>query len=78
MHAVARWTEMPGAQAGADRAAGRRSRRCRARRSAQAFVDNRKARKPLGALVGAIPCDPTTRITALKSAEALLRAGFAR
>ena len=45
---------------------------------AQAMIDNRKAKQPLGALIGKLPADHTTRVTTLKTAEALLRAGFAR
>jgi len=44
---------------------------------AQAFIDNRKPRRPLSALIATLPADPTTRITTLKSAESLLRAAFA-
>ena len=44
---------------------------------AQAFVDNRKTKRPLSALVAALPADPTTRVTTLKTAESILRAGFA-
>ena len=43
---------------------------------AQAFVDNRKARKPLGALLAALPGDPAARVTALKTADSILRAAF--
>lgn len=77
MHAVARWTEMPALKPGPIELPGVDPGGV-VRSLGQAFVDNRKARKPLGALVGAIACDSITRITALKSAEALLRAGFAR
>lgn len=44
---------------------------------AQAFIDNRKPRRPLSALLAALPPDPTTRVTTVKLAEALLRAAFA-
>ena len=39
--------------------------------------DNRKARKPRGDLLGAMPGDVIARVTAIKTAEAILRAGFA-
>ena len=76
MHAVARWTELPALKPGPIELPGVDPGGV-VRSLGQAFVDNRKARKSLGVLVGALKCDPTTRITALKSAEALLRAGFA-
>lgn len=76
MHAIARWAdtptlkpgpiELPGVDPGG-----------RVRGLAQAFIDNRKARKPFGALAQAIAGDATDRVTALKLAEAVLRAGFA-
>lgn len=77
MHAVARWTEAPGLKPGPVELPGVDPGGV-VRALGQAFVDNRKARRPLGALVGALTCDLATRITALKSAEALLRAGFTR
>jgi hypothetical protein len=45
---------------------------------AQAMIDNRKAKQPLGALVAKLPADHATRVTALKSAEAMIRSSFAR
>jgi Fe-S-cluster containining protein len=77
MHAVARWTEAPGLKPGPVELPGVDPGGI-VRKLGQAFVDNRKARKPFGVLVGALGCDLATRITALKSAEGLLRAGFAR
>ena len=77
MHAVARWTETPALKPGPVDLPGVDPGGV-VRSLGQAFVDNRKARKPLGVLVGAMKCDPTTRITALKSAEGLLRSGFSR
>jgi Fe-S-cluster containining protein len=76
MHAVARWTEPPSLQPGpidlpgADPGGVVRS-------LAQACLDNRKPRRPLGDLVARLPADPATRVTALKSAEAILRTAFA-
>ncbi len=77
MHAIARWTEAPALKPGPVELPGVDPGNV-VRSLGQAFVDNRKARKPLGVLVGSLTCDSTTRITALKSADALLRAGFAR
>jgi len=77
MHAIARWSETPALKPGPVELPGVDPGGV-VRSLGQAFVANRKARKSLGALVAAIKCDLTTRITALKSAEALLRAGFAR
>lgn len=45
---------------------------------AQAFVANRQPQRPLGALIAALPADPAQRIPALKAAEAVVRAAFAR
>jgi Fe-S-cluster containining protein len=77
MCAVARWTETPQLKPGPVELPGVDPGGL-VRALGQAFVDNRKARKPFGALVAALGSDPTTRVTALKSAEALLRSGFAR
>jgi hypothetical protein len=49
----------------------------RVRSLAQSFIDNRKARRSLGELITAIPGEPIARVTALKTAEPILRAGFA-
>lgn len=78
MHAIARWAEVPALKPGPVDLPGVDPGGL-VRSLGQAFVDNRKAKKPLGDLVGAVfaQSDPTTRVTALKSAEALLRAGFA-
>jgi Fe-S-cluster containining protein len=76
MHAVARWTEPPALKPGPiDLPAVDPHNAVRS--LAQSFVDNRKARRPLGELVGALPGDAAARIIAIKSAEAILRAGFA-
>jgi Fe-S-cluster containining protein len=76
MHAVARWAEVPALKPGAIELPGTDPGHV-VRSLAQAFIDNRKARRPLGDLVAALPADPTTRVTALKLGEATLRAGFA-
>lgn len=77
MHAVARWTETPSLKPGPIELPGVDPGGL-VRKLGAAFVDNRQAKRPFGALVTALPADPTTRVTALKSADALLRAGFAR
>lgn len=76
MHAVARWAEVPALKPGPIELPGVDPGNL-VRSLAQTFVDNRKARRPLGELVAAMPADPTARVTALKTAEAILRAGFA-
>jgi len=77
MHVVARWNEMPSLKPGPIELPGVDPGNL-VRSLGQAFVDNRKAKRPLSALVGKLGTDAVARITALKSAEALLRAGFAR
>jgi Fe-S-cluster containining protein len=77
MHAVARWTEAPALKPGHVELPGVDPGGV-VRGLAQAMVDNRKARRPLGALVAQLPADHTVRVTALKSGEAVLRAAFAR
>jgi Fe-S-cluster containining protein len=78
LHAVARWTEvpilkpdpieLPGADPGN-----------LVRSLAQAFIDNRKARRPLGEVIArALPADPAIRVTTLKLADGTVRGGFAR
>ena len=76
MHAVARWTEPPSLRPGPIELPGVDPQGV-VRSLAQAFIDNRKARRPLGDLVAALPGDPATRVTALKTAEAIVRSGFA-
>ena len=76
MHAVARWTEAPALKPGPIDLPGVDPQNL-VRSLAQAFVDNRKARKPLGDLVGAMRGDATARVTAIRTAESVLRAGFA-
>jgi len=77
LHAVARWREAPSLKPGPIELPGVDPGSV-VRGLAQALIDNRKAKKQLGALVAAMPADPTIRVTALKTAEAILRAGFAR
>lgn len=77
MHAVARWSETPTLKPGPMELPGVDPGGL-VRKLGQSFVDNRKAKQTFGALVAGLGSDPTTRVTALKSADALLRAGFAR
>ena len=77
MHAVARWSETPSLKPGPMELPGVDPGGL-VKKLGQAFVENRKAKQPFGVLVSALGSDPTTRVTALKSADALLRAGFAR
>ena len=76
MHAIARWTDTPGLKPGPIELPGV-DPAGRVRSLAQAFIDNRKARRPLGALLSAMTGDAIDRVTAVKLAEAVLRAGFA-
>lgn len=79
MHVVARWTEVPALKPGPVDLPGV-DPEGRVRQLGQVFVDNRKARKPLGELITAVfgKAEATTRVTSLKSADGILRAGFAR
>lgn len=77
LHAVARWSESPTLKPGAIELPGVDPGNV-VRTLAQAMIDNRKPKQPLGALVARMPADHATRVTALKTAEALVRAGFAR
>ena len=77
MHAAARWTEAPALKPGPIELPGVDPGGL-VRGLGQAFVDNRKAKRPLADLVGRLGTDPAARVAALKSADALLRAGFAR
>jgi hypothetical protein len=77
MHAVARWTEAPALRPGPVELPGVDPGGL-VRGLGQAFVDNRKARRTLAELVERLGPDPAARVAALKSADALLRAGFAR
>ena len=76
MHAVARWTDVPALKPGPIDLPGI-DPDGRVRGLAQTFIDNRKAKRPLGALIAAMPGDAVARVTALKLAEAVVRAGFA-
>ncbi len=77
LNAVARWSETPSLKPGSITLPGVDPGNL-VRMLAQAFIDNRTAKKSFGALVTALPADPTMRVTGLKAAEAILRAGFAR
>jgi Fe-S-cluster containining protein len=77
MHAVARWSETPSLKPGPMELPGVDPGGL-VKKLGQAFVENRKAKQKFGVLVAALGGDPTTRVTALKLADALLRAGFAR
>ncbi|MBC7978626.1 MAG: YkgJ family cysteine cluster protein [Myxococcales bacterium] len=76
LHAVARWTDIPALKPGPIDLPGVDPGHL-VRSLAQTFVDNRKAKRPLSALISAMAGDATARVTALKSAESILRAGFA-
>jgi len=76
MHVVARWTDAPVLKPGPIDLPGIDPNNL-VRSLAQAFVHNRKPKQPLGTLIAALPGDPTARVTALKAAESILRAGFA-
>ncbi|HEU0037214.1 MAG TPA: YkgJ family cysteine cluster protein [Kofleriaceae bacterium] len=77
MHAIARWGEIPALKPGPIELPGVDPGGA-VRALGQACVDNRKAKRPLGALVAQLPAEPGMRVTALKSADALLRAAFAK
>ena len=77
LHAVARWTECPSLKPGPIELPGVDPGGV-VKGLAQALIDNRKAKQPLAALVAKLPADHTIRVTALKTAESILRAGFAR
>jgi Fe-S-cluster containining protein len=77
MHAVARWTEAPALKPGPVDLPGIDPGGL-VRGLGQAFVDNRKAKRTLADLVERLDPDRAARVAALKSADALLRAGFAR
>ena len=75
MHAIARWLDAPALKPGPVDLPGVDPEGI-VRSLGQAFVDNRKARKPFATMVAGLGADPAARILALKSAESLLRAGF--
>lgn len=77
LHAASRWSEIPALKPGPIELPGVDPQSF-VRKLGQAFVDNRKARRSLGELVAGLPGDATTRVTALKLADAVMRAGFAR
>ena len=78
-YAVARWNDVPAMRPGPVDLPGHDPRGL-VRALAQACIDNRKARRPFGAIATGIlaAADPVDRIAALKLAEATLRAAFAR
>jgi hypothetical protein len=76
MHAIARWTDVPTLKPGPIDLPGVDPDNL-VRSLAQSFLDNRKPRRSLGDLVARLPTDPATRITTLKTAEAILRTAFA-
>ena len=77
LHIVARWSEVPSLKPGAIDLPGVDPGGL-VRGLAQAFIDNRKAKRSLGAIVGSLAGDSIARVTALKTADAILRASFAR
>ena len=77
MHAVARWTDSPSLKPGPLELPGVDPGGL-VRKLGQAFVDNRKAKRSFGTVVTALGSDATTRVTALKLADSVMRAGFAR
>jgi Fe-S-cluster containining protein len=79
LHVAARWTEAPSLKPGPIELPGV-DPDGRARALAQAFIDNRKPQRPLGAVLAAVfaKADPIARVTALKTTEAMIRGSFAR
>ncbi len=77
LHAIARWSEVPTLKPGPIELPGVDPGNL-VRGLAQAFIDNRKGKRPLGELVAALPADHVQRALTLKTAEAILRAGFGR
>ena len=79
MHAVARWLEPPSLKPGPIELPGVDPGNL-VRKLAQALVDNRKARRPFGELVASAlaGAEVSQRVAAIKTAEAIVRTGFAR
>ena len=75
MHVVARWSDAPVLKPGPIELPGVDPGNA-VRSLAQAFIDNKKPKMPLSALVAKLPADPVARVTALKLAEGLLRSAF--
>lgn len=79
MHACARWNDAPSLKPGpVDLPAGDPDKIVR--RLAQACIDNKKARLPLGTLLSPLlaPRQPADRVALVKLADATLRTAFAR
>ena len=81
MHAAARWADTPSLRASTDPGVERPGvdPDGLVRALAAAFVANRAAPRPFGALLAAWSgaADPAARVAALKAADAVMRAGFA-
>ena len=77
LHVIARWREAPTLRPDAVELPAIDPDHL-VRELAQAFVANRQAQRPLSALIAALPGAPALRITALKAAEAVVRAAYAR
>ncbi len=80
MHACARWGEAPVLKPGPVELPGAGDPDGVVRRFAQACVDNKKPRRPLGAVFAPLlaPRPPADRVALVKLAEPVLRAAFAR
>ncbi len=77
MHVVARWGDKPSLKPGPVSLPGVDPGGL-VRALGRAIIDNRKTRRPLGELIATLRGDREARVTALKSADGVLRAGFAR
>ncbi len=77
LHAIARWSEVPTLKPGPIELPGVDPGNL-VRGLAQAFIDNRKTKRPLSEIVRGMTADATQRALTLKTAEAMLRAAFAR
>ena len=78
-YAIARWTHVPSMKPGPVELPSHDPHGL-VRALAQACIDNRKTRRPFGAVVTSVvgSADPVDRIAAIKLAEPVLRAAFAR
>ncbi len=79
LHVAARWREVPSLKPGAIELPGV-DPEGRVHALAQAFIDNRKPKRALGDVLAVVfaKSDPIGRVTAWKTAEAMIRASFAR